>query len=269
MRSKAVAITVWLLACLVALAGGAWAGSRWFASPRPLGAPLPPPKPAIFTIIPREQADEASWMKRITLEAWLEYLAPQPDGLPPLRWPFHSEWGDYSMSLPQGSSTTFVMDVDDHGIITDAWGQMNHDWPLRTFVFQMCPRKEGETVEEFTARYQSDLMKSGVKLIGNLDPVLMPEYKFQHFEYHDPEPVDGVTYSRYVYVGPFGSRVLVQEYICPFEFHEQARGLVNKILNSFEPGWELKKIMLHEDPDYGDLAGGRIAEQPINLPAAQ
>ncbi len=260
---------LWALACLAMLAGGAWAGSRWFAAPSPFGAPLPAPRPYIFTIVPREQVEEVSWPKRVTIEAWLEFMAPQPDGFPPLRWPFHSELGDYTISLPQCARTSVVESMDEHGIVTDAWGQLQYDWPLESFIFQMSPRKDGETAAEFTARYQHDLTKSGTKLIGSLDPVELPVYRFQHFEYQEQEPVDGVTYSHYIYIGPFGSRVLVFDFVCEAESHEAARGLIAKVLSSFTPGWELKKIMLHEDPQYGDLAGSKIAEQPINLPAAK
>ena len=189
--------------------------------------------------------------------------------MPPLRWLYKSDLGDFTISHPHGTETTQLMDVDDHGIVTDAIGVVRYGMPVVSFIYQMSPRLEGETAAEFTARYKYELDAAGAKLIGSHAPLELPAYKFQHFEYEEAEPVDGRRFSHYIYVGPFGSRVLVLDFKCRGESHEQARKLVDKMMSNFEPGWELKKLMLKEDPEYGELAGTPLGEQPVNLAAAK
>jgi hypothetical protein len=250
------------------MAGGAFAGRRLFSEPAPLGVPLPPVR-QLFTILPREQADETSWLERKTADAWLEFLAPQPDGLPPLRWPYMSPLADFTISLPHGAEVSQLNSVDANGVVTEAIGELHYGWPIIRFSFQLVPRRDAETVTEFTARFEHELTASGSELIGQHEPFALPAYQFQHFEYREGAAAENVPESHYIYVGPCGRRVVLMDFVCLDQQHEAARPLLEKILKSFTPGWELKKLMLKEDPGYGELAGTPLGEQEVFLPAAK
>jgi hypothetical protein len=267
-RTNKLALGIWIAACLVVAAGAVYAGSRYFTEPAPLGVPLPPVRNT-FTILPRDQIQDTSWNKRTTVSAFLEFMAPQPDGMPPLRWPYESTIGDFTIWHPHGTELTNMGDVDANGVITEGWAVVHYDWPLKEFIYQYAPRKTGERVTEFVARYEHELTANGATLIGNHDTLDLPAYQFQHFEYQEAQPVDGQTISHYIYIGPFGRRAIVLNFTCLADQHEAARPLIAKIMASFTPGWELKKLMLKEDLNYGELARSALAGQDVNLPAAK
>lgn len=265
--AKGLYVAIWLAGWLIAGWAGLALGQNMFAQPAPLGEPLPPVKMQ-WEIISREEADEASVIEKRTPDVWLEFLAFQPDGTPPLRTTYNSERANFSIGHFHGTEMWVHGPAEFAERFVDAMALVRLDQPLVRFEYRLPPRRVGEKVHEYVARWQHQLQDAGGELVGNFEPVEYPAYKFEHFEYTLSND-EGDSVSHFIYAGPFGRRVLVLDYVTMPELHERARPFVEKILTSFKPGWELKKLMLKEDPRYGELAGTPLAGQEVILPLAK
>jgi hypothetical protein len=184
-----------------------------------------------------------------------------------LRSTYNSERADFAIGHPHGTEMWVHGPAEFAERFVDALAVVNLDQPLRYFEYKLPPRREGETSSGFVSRWQHELQQNGARLIGSMEPVEMPAYRLEHFEYE--QEADGGMLTHFIYVGPMGRRLLVLDYISEPELHERARPMVEKIIASFKPGWELKKLMLKEDPQYGELAGTPLAGQQVILPLAK
>lgn len=243
------------------------------AANAPLGAGLPPLPPPLYRT-EGVKANQASVLDGSMSPEQLSVLAAQPDGVPPLRYPYNSEFGDFSISYPTGTQTlvygadTFLKD----GVESQSTVLFNQ--ALQNIKVSILPRRDkNEKVTTFVSRMRSELSREGAQFYPQQEPLELPTYRFEHFEHR--RTVEGTERSNFTYVGPYGQYVVVFQFITTPELHEKCRPYAEKIMRSFIPGWKSKKAMLIEDPAYGELAGklplteeGAAGEQK-SAPASQ
>ncbi len=223
------------------------------ASPAPLGQPLPQlPAPIYFTDGVKVQ-DSSVLQKRIAPEM-LHVLALQPDGCPPLRYPYPGEHADFKMSFPTGTESVIF---DNESFLKDgieSQANVRYDQALKLVKISM-PRRQSdkESVTTYVSRITSELRRQGAQFNDHTERLDLPAYRFEHFE-HQRE-ANGRQLSNFTYVGPYGFHVIVIQFSTTPELHEACRPYVEKIMRSFEPGWQARKAMLLEDPAYGEYAG--------------
>ena len=219
-------------------------------SQTPCGTPLP----EVPVLVERTDTDfdNISVMQGRIPDEYLQFLAPQPDGAMPLRYPHDVYRSDFSMMLPMGCTTiplgdTFEEDAIDSQVI------FKFDQQLDYIKISLPMREEGESVSEFVARARHDYEQLGAEFRENTEALEMDGMLFQHFEYDrltqyaEDEPEQEV--SHYVYFGPAGVRALVIDFITTPERHELARPVVEKIMRSIEPGDRFLQQMHLEYPD--------------------
>jgi hypothetical protein len=237
------------------------------ASPAPFGAPLPP----IGTLLNTEGIDfkHTDVLERRIPPPYVEFLAPQPDGTPPLKISYTSQRGGFSLRLPHGSETTQLDPQSFARDSVDALIQFHFNQPLQEVVVTLPGRKDGETVSEFAARLRFEFLRLGWEPVDTGEKELdLPRYRFARLEavVHPPRAAQagGGTAAqadaagdqqRIWYVGPLGERLLVVEFSAKRENAELARNQAAKIMSSFSPSFDLAIAMLEEDPKYGEWAG--------------
>ncbi|MCC7477249.1 hypothetical protein IT575_02225 [bacterium] len=231
------------------------------ASPAPLGQPLPRLSDPIYVSEGVKVSESSVLQKRIAPEL-LHVLALQPDGAPPLRYPYPSEHADFMMHFPTGTETVFF---DNEAFLKDgieSQANVRYDQALKLVKISM-PRRQSdkEKVSTFVSRITTDLRRQGAELYPNTERLDQPAYRFEHFE-HKRE-VNGRMLSNFTYVGPYGVHVIVIQFSTTPELHESCRPYVDKIMQSFEPGWVAKKAMLLEDPTYGEYAGTGLENKDL------
>lgn len=238
---------LWLLIGIVA-ATAAFYGMATLGDPSPLGVPLPE-VPQLFEILPYDDAKDMSVVERKLPEVMLEFLAPQPDGAPPVRFTVRGEFIDFSIGHLSGIETTaFPVEeaIKDNVIIS---GIVHFDQPLKALQYSAPARREGESVTEYTSRLRYEMERKGAVYYDNVDPLPLEGYRFEHFEYKR-ENENGETVSHYLFIGPLGPRALVMDYMSTPELHERARPWVMKMIRTFKAGRQLQETALESDPEY-------------------
>src|SRR5437867_1134319 len=125
------------MACLVALllGGGAFFLARQTASPAPLGVPLPIPHERFIT--KGVKINECDFLKGRIAPVYLEFLAPEPDGTIPLRYPYDSGRGGFSIKHPEGA--LLMEEPGEYFAKTqlDAECNLNYDQPLKQIKYML------------------------------------------------------------------------------------------------------------------------------------
>jgi hypothetical protein len=246
------------------LAAAAFLLLRQTASPAPLGVPLPIPQPKIKT--EGVAKNDINFLERRMPPVWVEFLAPQPDGTPPLKWPYSSDRGGFDVVHPEGA--LLLQQGGDYFMQTgeDAMVQVDYHQPLKEIHYVLPVRQPGESVTDYVARRRYELTQQGAKLVpGHSEQLLLPRYRFEHMEYIKTD--GGVELYHITYIGPLGARFLVADFAAPPALIDLARKQVDKIMASFKPKRELQQVMLMEDPTYGELAGTPEMDEALKLKA--
>lgn len=225
-------------------------------SPAPLGAPLP--EVASVVAVDGISIKQTSVLKKTINADMLEFLAPQPDGMPPLRYTYSCEYVDFSIQHPMGTELFAFGPQDVLGSGALARATLKFDYPLQLIEYSAPLRKAEEKLHEYVARRRWELTQQGAKFYGNHDPLVLADYKFERFEYELTND-KGEAQSHFVFFGPYGNRTLTCEYVSKPELHELARPLVAKIINSFKPGPKVLEAVQLMDPDYAGKATVRQA----------
>ena len=221
----------------VVLAVSAYSFANQDRSPAPCGVPLPP-VPSLITLADKDFTD-ASIMKGRIPEPYLQFMAPQPDGVMPLRYPLDVVRCNFKMLLPMGTTSlpmgdSFLNDAIDSQVV------FKFDQQLDFIKISLPMREEGESVIGFATRARQDYEKLGAEFLPAADPLELNGLLFQHFEFRrmtelvKGEPERDV--SHYVYFAPAGVRVLVMDFMTTPQRHEAARPLVEKMMRSIDPG---------------------------------
>jgi hypothetical protein len=246
MSRRNPAVVIWVLVALLAGTCG-FVGMRNYASAQaPLGQPLPE-VPQLIDVIPREEWERSSFNERRLCPWQLEFLAPQPDGAPPHRFPMETAIG-YTLWHPTGSQTNPLLPEEavEHNRLAEV--DVLFDQPVKYIVHSMPDRREAETVTEYTARYRHKLKQDGAEFYPDVEPLVVPDYRFEHFEYALPDE-DGVTWYHYVFLGPMGPKILVIDYYAFPDHTDLAWPWVLKVMESFTPGDELLKAARYYEYD--------------------
>jgi hypothetical protein len=240
------------------MGGAAFLLARQTASPAPLGVPLPIPHSRFVTT--GFKPDEADVMAGRIPPPWLEYLAPEPDGTLPLRYPYTSARGGFTIKHPFGA--TIMEDPGQNFDKTneDALCLFSYNQPLKKIRYVMPLRQPGEQATEVAARLRYELQQKGAQLVpGRSDRLELPRYRFEHLEYTtkgDAGPEYHVDY-----LGPLGKRrVLLIDFVTTPELAEPAQRQIDKIMQSFTPELQLAEVMLLEDPAYGEWGNTKYVE---------
>lgn len=257
-RQQSVSPAPLLVAALLLAAAG-FAATRSLASPAPFGTALPLSTP----IIESEAVDYGAtdFLARRIPPAWLDSLAPQPDGTPPLHHGYRSERGSFSIRHPRGFEVTQPGAADFRQADVDAYVQVHHNQPLQSITYSMPGRANGERVTEFASRMRHEIVQLGGTVNPERKVLELPRYRFEVLElsYHldsgKPGEAGAQQRERVWYVGPLGARLLVAEFALNPAAPELGRAQAAKIMQSFSPGINLALLMLEEDPDYGEWAG--------------
>ncbi|MEZ5339158.1 MAG: hypothetical protein R3F46_12980 [bacterium] len=218
-------------------------------SPTPCGVPLPD-VPQLVTDVGKV-IEDLNIMERQIPTTYLQFMAPQPDGIMPLRYPLDVRRADFSLELPMGTTSlpmgdSFEEDAVDSQVIFQYKQQLDY------IKISMPPRYEGESITDFVARARKDYEGLGASFRPGKDPLEFNGMIFQHFEYSRPTQYEAEAppkdMSHYIYFAPAGSRVLVMDFLTTPERHEEARPLVEKIMRSIEPGERFLQQMQLEYP---------------------
>jgi hypothetical protein len=249
--SAARAVLAWTLALL--LGGGAFLLARRTASPAPLGIPLPKPQPRFVT--DGVKPNGSDFIKGRIARAYLEFLAPEPDGTIPLRYTYRSGRGGFAIRHPMGATLLEDDNASFDKTQEDADCTLNFDQPLKEIRYSLPLRQDGEKVTEYVARKKYEAQQKGGKLVPGQDQELkFPRYRFEHCEFTMLE--GGANVYHVWYVGPMGARrVLLIDFMTTEDLIGQARNQIDRIMQSFQPTLDLAEVMLLEDPTYGELAG--------------
>jgi hypothetical protein len=126
---------------------------------------------------------------------------------------------------------------------------------VEELMVRVHPRREGESLTTFVSRARAELKEKGAEFNSRAEPLILPEYRFEHFEYK--RSVNGVERSMLTWIGPFGVYVLSFQFSGDPEKHELMRPFAEKIMRSFQPGENPKLAMEAEYPDgdWGQAAG--------------
>ena len=241
----------------IALALAAFAYAHRDRSPAPCGVALPP-VPSLITLADKDFTD-ASIMEGRIPAAYLQFMAPQPDGVMPLRYPMDVVRSNFSLKLPMGTTSlpmgdSFLEDSIDSQVV------FKFDQQLDFIKISLPMREEGESLPEFVSRARHDYEQLGAEFKPDTDPLELDGMLFQHFEYQRPTAMkEGEVkrdVSHYIYFAPAGVRVLVIDFMTTPPRHAAARPLVEKIMRSIEPGERFQEQMRLEYPQhFGEAAG--------------
>ncbi|MCB1186219.1 hypothetical protein KDL29_03550 [bacterium] len=250
-----------LLLQLLVTAVGAWAAYSYLGqdrSPAPCGTPLPD-IPQVVTDI-GDDTEGMSIRQGLIPTNYLDFMAPQPDGTMPLRYPLDVYRCDFDLKLPMGT-TSLPMGDSFYEDAVDSQVVFQYEQQLDYMKISLPMRQEGESVTEFVARARSDYEGIGATFKGGTDPLKFDGMIFQHFEFERETQYekDGPSrnISHYVYFGPAGNRVLVIDFLTTPDRHAEAKPLVEKIMRSISPGNRFLEQMAIE---YPELAEGGSAE---------
>ncbi len=219
-------------------------------SPTPCGTPLPE-IPQIVTDI-GEDFERISVAKGLIPTSYLQFMAPQPDGTMPLRYPLDVFRCDMRMMLPMGTTSlpmgdSFELDDIDSQVV------FNYEQQLDYIKISMPKRNPDESVLEFSKRAHRDYLELGANFRPDRETLKLDGMIFQGFEYDRPTKysMDGVEMdvSHYIYMAPVGERVLVLDFLTTPERHESARPLVEKMMRSINPGRRFLENMKREYPE--------------------
>lgn len=245
----------------VVVVGVAFMAPRLYGDPAPLGVPLPPVSYAYE--VEGVGPDDTSVNEGLITENWLEFLAPQPDGSPPLRYKFDSSGAAFEIWHPLGVEAVVLPPEQQQATSTLAVAGVKLDQPLHAIKYSLPPRQEGESLAEFAARAQHDLELNGAQFFGEPGEYRITGYKFTTLEYERDSEDSGLLYH-YLFIGPYGPRALVIDFSARPQHKEAALPYVKKIIGSFKPLPELKRLYEEELDGPGALerpeAPGNSAE---------
>lgn len=238
------------LALTAALALAAYSFAHRDRAAVPCGAALP--EVPVLLSLASEDFEDASIIDKCIPAAYLQFMAPQPDGVMPLRYPLEVLRSDLTLQLPMGATSlpmgddTFYKDAIDSQVV------FKFDQQLDFIKISLPLRQTDESVTEFVARARHDYEQLDAEFLPGKDPLELPDMLFQHFEYirptsfRDGEPLRDV--SHYIYFAPAGVRVLIIDFMTTTERHDSARPLVEKIMRSIAPGERFLEQMRIEYP---------------------
>jgi hypothetical protein len=245
-----------VLAVAAALAAAAFFGLRATASPAPFGAAVMRPQPQFTT--EGVAFDKTDWLAKRVPPAYLEFLAPQPDGTPPLRYPYKCDRGGFTIRHPMGAELTQLAPEQFFQQSIDAIVDIHYDQPLQRIRYQFPVRHAGETVEQFIARMRYELERMGATFPADAPKRLeLPRYRFERLEFVSaPQSGAGrAAEQHFWFVGPLGSRVALIDFSAAPANAVLARRQAEKVMGSFSPSFDLGLVMLEEDPQYGEWGG--------------
>jgi len=209
----------------------------------PLGVRLPRvPRPMFVT--QGVGPSDLSVVRRRVPEHMLEYLAPQPDGGPPMFSWFESARGGYRLALPLGAdpaqpgAESFAKD----GV--DAISTFLYDMPLRKVILSLRPREQGEGFRAFAERLQKGL--AGGTAHGRAETFDVRGYPFVALEFSYPAPNEE-TMAHCLFAGPYGRFVFVADFLSRPRDRRAARTMALKIVRTFVPGRSPEKLILPAD----------------------
>ena len=212
------------------------------AAQAPLGVRLPRvPRPMFAT--EGASPEDLSVVRRQVPEHMLEYLAPQPDGAPPMFSWFASARGGYRLALPLGAdpaqlgAESFAKD----GV--DMVASYLYDMPLRKVICSLRAREPSEGFKAFAERLRADLGGKGQADGEMLD---VRGYPFVALEFSYPAP-NGETTAHCLFASPYGRFVFVADFLARPEEKRPARTMALKTVRTFVPGWPPQKLILPAD----------------------
>jgi hypothetical protein len=259
MRDRGLLVSILLSVVLgVVAAGAAFYAAQAQGDPAPLAVPLPR-IPQRYEIVPHDRLEESSVVEGRLAEVFLEVLAWQPDGSPPLRYPIDVEIVDFKVWHPYGTGTMSMPmeEVARNDVLIQA--DLLYDQPLRKLQYSMPHRIEGELLTTYVSRMRYELDRAGARFYADVSPLALEGYRLEHFEY-EQETETGERLSHIVYFGPLGpKRVLRLEFVTTPELHELARPYAQKIMGSFKAGEKLRDAALTYDASY--IALNELDEQ--------
>jgi len=213
----------------------------------PLGVPLPG-VPQLVTTRGVSFAQSSAIRHRMPVDQ-LGYLAPQPDGWPPLTFDYHSEYVDFTIWHPLGAETRGLGEQEalKTGVLAIVGFKL--DYPLTRITYSAPMHKPDERLTVYVSRLRWELEQKGAQFYKTVDPLLLPDYRFEHFELQMKDD-EGKLASHFMFFGPYGNRALTVDFATTPEQHELCRPLVMKIMRSFTPGKLVQDMMKREWPDY-------------------
>jgi hypothetical protein len=214
----------------------------------PLGAALPPVPGPLFEILPAERTADTSFAEKRTIAPWLDKLAPQSDGLPPLITAFQNEVGDFTIMNPYGAQSVVFSgeEILKDGVLAQTAYQF--ELPLRVIKYSVPTRNEGETLAQYRDRLRSEMAALGAEIVEADVDAHVDFYPFEQLQFKRESEQDGPA-GHYVFIGPLGRRALVIDMITTRELFEEAAPLAEKIIRSFKPGNRLKVLSIEEFPE--------------------
>jgi hypothetical protein len=250
------------------LAASAYLLAHRDRSAAPCGAPLPD-IPVLLSLASENFEDVSIIEKRIPA-AYLQFMAPQPDGVMPMRYPLEVVRSNLTLQLPMGATSIPMADDTFYKDSIDSQVVFKFDQQLDFIKLSLPLRESGESVTDFVARSRHDYEQLGASFLPDKDPLELPGMLFQHFEYARPvsfregEPERDV--SHYIYFAPAGVRVLVVDFMTTTERHESARPLVEKIMRSISPGERfLEQMQLEYPQQFGKVVVPTALQQPSGV----
>lgn len=227
----------------VVVIGVAFLAPRYYGDPAPLGVPLPPVKYMFQTegIGPNETSVNE---KKVTAN-WLEFLAPQPDGSPPLRYQFDSSGADFEIWHPLGVEAVVLPPEQQQETSALAIATVKLDQPLYAIKYSLPRRQDGESLAQYAGRVKSGMEAKGAQFFGDMGEFKVTGYKFVTLEYQRETEDIGLLYH-FLYIGPYGPNALVIDFSALPEHVDAARPYVKKIISSFKPKSELKRLYEEE-----------------------
>ena len=98
---------------------------------------------------------------------------------------------------------------------------------------------------------RSDLQAGGAQFFGEPGEYRVTGYKFGTLEYERESEDYGLLYH-YLFIGPYGANALVIDFSARAENRDSVKPYVRKIIGSFKPLPELKRLYEEELGDPGE-----------------
>lgn len=241
--SAAVARAVVLLAVL--LAGASAMGYTYGLRNAPLGIPLPPKPAPVVQTAGIEMKDSSVVTRRISTKI-LDLLAPQPDGASPLMLLLPSDRGDFAMKFPFGSQYVNLPDDVYNKTHTDSQVTFKYGQPLFLGNAMFIPREDAESYSAAAQRLLKEEVRNGAQAVSSSELLPEPGTPFAQFAYVHKGP-EGDQEFRSIYVGPYGSYLLVLDFMAKAKYQEQALALANKIVASFHSNFPQAERLRPQD----------------------
>jgi len=184
----------------------------------------------------------------------LELMGPQADGCPPLLRPWDAAAGSFSIKHPhqidlvEASSEEFRKS----GIL--ATGTLPLGQSLGAIQYTFQDLKDNESDTEYVARFRHELDQKGATFLGPQETCEPNGYRFTTIEYRRVDE-SGMDRVHFLYIGPFGWRVLAIDFVTTPEYIEKGRKYARKIASTFKPGKRLIELM-HESEGLANAGDG-------------